>query len=254
MPACAYVWIIHSHNIKCNIKKIITHPYERCNLKWDELPEELQGVLSVLAVILALFALDTIINVSNFFSNNPIYLWLIGGVICLIGTLKFLDPFNFFSNSIEIQNKVESEIIDRDVLIKDLSEETIDETNIRIHSISKRINQWKKVSPNIRGKRKERQLTLSMTGYLASSYPNISHEERLGSNRIDAVIDDIGIEAKHRPNQNEINRLYGQVDDYLRHLSHVIVVFFDTNQTMINNFNKKLRTGNYHKKVTVIAV
>ena len=210
-------------------------------MNWDDLPEELQSVLSVVAVILVLYALDTAINVGNFFSNNPTYLWLIGGIICIIGALKYFYPFDFFSNSTDIDDSVEMEILDNIVSVKDLSEEPIVESNKKIHSISMKINQWKKVSPKIRGKRKERQLTLSMTGYLASSYPQISHEERLGSNRIDAVIDDIGIEAKHRPNPNEINRLYGQVDDYLRHLSHIIVVFFDTNQTMINNFDKKIK-------------
>jgi len=92
-----------------------------------------------------------------------------------------------------------------------------------------------------------------MTAFLAKEYPNIVLEQRLGGNRIDAVIGKIGIEAKHRPNQNEINRLYGQVDDYLRYLDHVVVVFFDTNQSVINNFNRKLKSGNYINKVSVFS-
>jgi hypothetical protein len=224
-------------------------------LDWDDLPEELQGVLSIVAVILVLYALDIFINVGNFFSSNQIYLWLTIGIVSIIGVLKFFYPFDFLRNNTDIEIKqVDREIIYKNDSVKEVQVTPIDETNLFVSSIKNKINHWKNVSPKIRGKGKERQLTLSMTGYLSSSYPNITLEQRLGSNRIDAVIDNIGIEAKYRPNQNEINRLYGQVDDYLRYLSHIVVVFSDTNQTMINNFNKKLRTGNYHNKVTVIAV
>jgi len=115
------------------------------------------------------------------------------------------------------------------------------------------INRWKKVAPKVTGKGKEKKMTLSMTGYLASAYPDITLEHNLGGNRIDAVIKKIGIEAKYRPNQNEINRLYGQVDDYLRYLEHIIVVFLDTNQSMINNFRRKIETGRYASQVTLVS-
>lgn len=223
-------------------------------MDWDDLPEDLQNVLSFVAIILVLFALDFLLNIGTFFSNNPIYLYLVVGIIGIIGA-KFLGLFDFLGNPRNNENnEIKLEIVDKNTTVKEIHKEIIDETEILVSSIRTKINQWKTVSPKVRGKGKERQLTLSMTGYLASSYPNITLEQRLGGNRIDAVIDDIGIEAKHRPNQNEINRLYGQVDDYLRYLNHIVVVFFDTNQSMVNNFSRKINTGNYHTKVTLVTV
>jgi hypothetical protein len=95
-------------------------------------------------------------------------------------------------------------------------------------------------------------MSLSMTGYLLSKYPRLEQEKRFESTKIDAVIGKIGIEAKYAPDQNEINRLYGQIDDYLRYLEHILVVFYGTDQTMINNFRRKIETGGYSKKVTLV--
>ena len=115
------------------------------------------------------------------------------------------------------------------------------------------MNKWKNVAPKVTGRGKEKKMTISMTSYLASKFPGITQEQNLGGNRIDAVIGKIGIEAKYRPDQNEINRLYGQVDDYLRYLDHIIVVFYDTNQSMINNFRRKIKTGGYDNQITLVS-
>jgi len=123
-----------------------------------------------------------------------------------------------------------------------------------VSDIKSSINRWKNVVPKITGKNKEKKMTLSMTGFLANSYPNIILEQNLGGNRIDVVIEKIGIEAKYRPNQSEVNRLYGQVDDYLRYLDYIIVVFFDTNQAMMNNFKRKIKTGGYESQISVVGV
>ena len=63
-----------------------------------------------------------------------------------------------------------------------------------------------------------------------------------------------GIEAKYRPNQNEIDRLFGQIDDHLRYLETVIVVFYDSDQSMINDLERKLKTAGYSKNVRIVPV
>lgn len=136
------------------------------------------------------------------------------------------------------------EIIERRANIEEIS----------VNSIIKEIRKWKKFAPKVTGKGKEKKMTLAMTGYLSSSFTNIILEQKLGKSKVDAVIGKVGIEAKYRPDQNEINRLFGQVDDYIQYLDHLVVVFFDTNQSVINNFNRKIKRGRYDKKVTIIPV
>ena len=63
-----------------------------------------------------------------------------------------------------------------------------------------------------------------------------------------------GIEAKYRPDQNEINRLYGQIDDYLQFLDNIIVVFFDSDSSRVNVFEKKLKRGGYLKQVFIVKI
>lgn len=216
-------------------------------MDWDDIPEDFQNIILLIVVIIVLFAIQFFLNIGEFFSKNPIYLWLVLGIIGVI--LVLIIKVYFFSDSIDTHKFVRKKITIEGEIKKE-----IDELDSLVNSIIRNINQWKNVAPKITGRRKEKQLTLSMTGYLARDYPDIVLEQKFGGNRIDAVVGKIGIEAKYRPNQSEINRLYGQVDDYLRYLDHIIVVFFDTNQSMINNFERKIKTGGYHKQVTVINV
>jgi hypothetical protein len=146
------------------------------------------------------------------------------------------------------------EIKEKITVVCEIPRKVVDEIEVSVKSIKRNINRWKKNAPRVTGRGKEMKMTLSMTGFLSSAFPNILLEQRLSGNRIDAVIDKIGIEAKYRPNQNDINRLYGQVDDYLRYLEHIIVVFFDTNQAQINNFRRKITSGGYIKKITLMSI
>ncbi len=170
--------------------------------------------------------------------------------------LKKLKPIVTKKSAKRIKSKrVEKEEVKEKITIEKETKRTIvEQAEISVKNIKRNINNWKNVAPKITGKGKEAKMTLSMTGYLASKFPEISLEQKVGGNRVDAVVGKIGIEAKYRPNQSEINRLYGQVDDYLRYLDHIIVVFYDTNQSMINNFKRKIKTGGYHEQVTVVNV
>lgn len=150
--------------------------------------------------------------------------------------------------------QAKKEEIKEKITIEREAERTVTkEADVSVNSIKRNINKWKNVAPKVTGRGKEKKMTISMTSYLASKFPEITLEQNLGGNRIDAVVGKIGIEAKYRPNQSEINRLYGQVDDYLRYLDHVVVVFYDTNQTMINNFKRKIKTGGYDNQLTIVS-
>jgi len=166
--------------------------------------------------------------------------------------LKKVKPVAVKKTRVKAKRVEEEEIKEKITIERETKRKVVEEVEISVDSIRRSINKWKDVAPKVSGRGKERKMTLSMTGYLAL-YPDIAMEYTVGSSKVDAVIGNIGIEAKYRPDQNEINRLYGQVDDYLRGLEHIIVVFYDTNQSMINNFRRKLRTGGYSKQVTVVS-
>ena len=100
------------------------------------------------------------------------------------------------------------------------------------------INGFKKVAPPVRTLRKaERMCANSLVSYLRHSFPDLKEQYRMGiGTRIDAIIGKTGLEVKFRPDQNEINRLFGQTDDYLQHMDNIIVVFFNTDSGTINNY------------------
>jgi len=131
-------------------------------------------------------------------------------------------------------------------------ERFVDKSQDLVEQLVNYIHNWKQVAPPIAGKQRERAVSMSLTGFLSGKYSNIELEKKFESTRIDAVINKIGIEAKYRPDQNEINRLYGQIDDYLRYLDHIVVVFIDTDQPTVNNFRRKITTGGYQVRVTIV--
>lgn len=138
---------------------------------------------------------------------------------------------------------------------KKAKREKVTRKRVQVTKVLDEVKRFKRHVPSIRGKRKERQYTLALTGYLAHSFPQIDMEQPLGKGtRIDALIGKIGIEAKYRPDQNEINRLYGQIDTYLQFLNEIIVVFFDTDSSTVNDFKKKLKRGGYTEKVSIVNI
>ena len=169
--------------------------------------------------------------------------------------IKKVKPLVMEKKSKKVKSRrVEKEEIKEKITIERETKRTVlEEVEVSVNSIRRSMNNWKNVAPKVTGRGKEKKMTISMTSYLASKFPGIALEQNLGGNRIDAVVGKIGIEAKYRPDQNEINRLYGQVDDYLRYLDHIIVVFYDTNQSMINNFRRKIKTGGYDNQITLVS-
>jgi len=138
---------------------------------------------------------------------------------------------------------------------REIAGKVISVEKVQLTQVLKEVKNFKAHVPSIRGKRKEKQYTLALTGYLAHSFPQIEMEQPLGKgNRIDAIIGNIGIEAKYRPDQNEINRLYGQIDTYLQFLEDIIVIFFDSDSSTVNDFKKKLKRGGYSEKVSVVNI
>jgi len=110
--------------------------------------------------------------------------------------------------------------------------------------------------PPIRGKGAEKKLSIGLVSFLSHSFPDIEIEQPIARGaRIDAIVEGkIGIEAKYKPPITEMDRLYGQIEKYLRRLDHVVVVFFETPSRDVRDFRNRIKRSKFAEKVTVLSL
>jgi len=104
--------------------------------------------------------------------------------------------------------------------------------------------------------RKERELENMLVHYLSAFYPNIRTQLWHEKARIDAQIGKIGIEIKYQPSASELDRLYGQIEKYLKHLKYVIAVIgYAKSKENIRDFQQRLKKRKWlDSRVFVISV
>jgi hypothetical protein len=100
----------------------------------------------------------------------------------------------------------------------------------------------------------EKDLDSMLVSYLYAFYPDIS--TRNTYENVDAQIGDIGIEIKYQPNRSDFDRLYGQIDRFLKHLEKVIVVIgYEKSRELTETFEKRVKErGWLNSKVFVIPI
>lgn len=105
--------------------------------------------------------------------------------------------------------------------------------------------------PNI-----EKDLDSMLVHYLSAFYPEIETQVAYQNARIDAQIGDVGIEIKFQPSASEFDRLYGQIDKYLKSLEKVIVVIgYEKTRELTENFEKRMKErGWLNSRVFVISL
>lgn len=104
--------------------------------------------------------------------------------------------------------------------------------------------------------RKEKELETMLVSRLGAYYPEIRTQLTYERARIDAQIGKVGIEIKYQPSAGEFDRLYGQIDKYLRHLDFVIVIIGYPKSTEGTRFFKKRlkERGWLNKRVFVVTI
>jgi len=102
--------------------------------------------------------------------------------------------------------------------------------------------------------KKERELETMLVSYLRAYYPDMRTQLTYERARIDAQIDKIGIEIKYQP--SEFDRLYGQIEKYLKHLDFVIAVIgYEKSKETTRYFKKRLKErGWLGERVFVVSV
>jgi len=149
--------------------------------------------------------------------------------------------------------KVEEETIKEKITEREIKRRVMEYEEVTVESIIEKIEEYR--PPPVRGRRIEEKLTIGLTSFLQSSFPDIELEQPIARGaRIDAIVGGkIGIEAKYRPQATEMDRLYGQIEKYLRRLDHVIVVFFETPTRDVRNFQNRIKKI-FANRVTVLNV
>lgn len=102
----------------------------------------------------------------------------------------------------------------------------------------------------------EKDLDSMLVHYLSAFYPDILTQQSYQNARIDAQIGDVGIEIKYQPSASEFDRLYGQIDKYLKSLEKVIVVIgYERTRELTENFEKRMKErGWLNSKVFVVSL
>jgi hypothetical protein len=102
----------------------------------------------------------------------------------------------------------------------------------------------------------EKDLDSMLVHYLSAFYPEIETQIAYQNARIDAQIGDVGIEIKFQPSAGEFDRLYGQIDKYLKSLEKVIVVIgYERKRELTENFEKRMKErGWLNSKVFVVSL
>ena len=129
---------------------------------------------------------------------------------------------------------VEEERIKERITEREITRRKVTEERISVKALLRRIN---KFEPPTKPKR-EKQLENMLVSYLQAFYEvrtQLTYERA----RIDAKVGTTGIEIKYQPGSGDFDRLYGQLEKYLKHLDEVIIVIGSEKSKELTNFFKK---------------
>lgn len=100
--------------------------------------------------------------------------------------------------------------------------------------------------------KKEAEYENTLYSRLEVFFPQIEQQVPFANSRIDLKIDKFGIEIKNHPDQNEINRLVGQLLSYRKYFKHIIVVIFNPKDMKAIKYLKE-QIKEFKLAVTVIV-
>jgi len=111
----------------------------------------------------------------------------------------------------------------------------------------------KKFSPY---KKPKKELEVMFVTHLRVFYPDLRTQLTYGKARIDAQIGNVGIELKLQPSASGFDRLYGQIEKYLKHLKFIIVVIgCEKSKEATRDFKKRLKERSWlNDRVFVVCV
>jgi hypothetical protein len=99
--------------------------------------------------------------------------------------------------------------------------------------------------------KKESEYESNLCTWLSAHFQNkVETQYYCANSKIDLKIGKFGIEIKNHPDQNEINRLVGQLLSYRKFFSYIIVVIFNpTDFKAIKFLNEQIKEYNLNVNV-----
>lgn len=132
---------------------------------------------------------------------------------------------------------VEEERIKEKITEREITRRRVAEERISVRGLLNKINRFQ---PPTRPKR-EKQLENMLISYLQAFY-DVRTQLTYERARIDAKIGTTGIEIKYQPSSGDFDRLYGQVEKYLKHLDDIIIVIgSEKSKEFTRSFKKRLK-------------
>lgn len=193
-----------------------------------------------------------VIGVAILVSGNLIGILLI--FLSLIYILTLFPSVGKYLNSMSasVQQKLEERRERRKVqVIREDSEKIVVQKNELLEEILGKIQSFR---PYKRPS-KEKQLEDMLMQHLRVYFPSLRTQLSYENTRIDGEIKRIGIELKYQPNEADLDRLFGQVEKYSRHLKHVIVVVaYERSRESVTHFRSRLKRRNLHGQVSVVSI
>jgi hypothetical protein len=175
----------------------------------------------------------------------------------------FKDLRKAMINDEEIRNSIKVVGLGKEILEKATKKEVLEEVirkapkelKLETPKVENVIEKIKKFSPH-KTPKKEKELENMLVSYLSAFYPNIQTQMSYERTKIDVTIGNIGIEIKHQPSASELDRLYGQVDKYCRHLDKIIIVIgYEKSREYTESFEQRLRQRNWlNSKVFLVTI
>ena len=144
------------------------------------------------------------------------------------------------------ETRIKEKITEREIVRRKVTKEHI--------SVRGLVGKISRFEPPRRPKR-EKQLENMLISYLQAFYPNVRTQMTYERARIDAQIGAVGIEIKYQPSAADFDRLYGQVEKYLKYLDYVIIVIgYEKSKEDTRYFKRRLKErGWLNKRVKVIT-
>ncbi len=101
--------------------------------------------------------------------------------------------------------------------------------------------------------RSEGELEDLLMQHLRGRYSSLRTQLQSERTQIDGQIGKIGIEVKFQPDEAAYDRLFGQVEKYLRHLSYIIVIIgYERSTESTEEFKKRLRNHGWDGRVFIV--
>jgi len=227
-------------------------------MDWDDIPKDIQPILSLVAIIIILFMLEGFIQVTNFIKINYMYVIGIVGIAVVVGT--FIKIYPILSTSKIDEKKIENIIKSNDVItsdsnnvdtkvIKNNSKKTKkrDSNYEYLNKLRKSLKDFKPIETK-KGSYNESVLEAQLFQQLSVQFgkENVKFQAPSKSGRVDLLINNkYAIELKLASSKKQLESAFLQFLNYAKEYENLFVLIHDINKKLQNNDVKKFKKQFY---------